>query len=397
MKKFKKLAFLSENNSEIIDDAVNDAATLALAGGLSAAGQSAARVGWNFTNSMSSQNSPIGELFADYAANKLKHPSGVISYLPQYPRAAPDQSLLSMLVYPNRSYIDSVPVGERIGPDDIQRISEDYIEQLGREIDGEVPPDKFRKFRHMGLSSLDDVFENVGVDKIKHHVVVPRNNMQSLAHEFGHIAGFNEVEPVEGQPIRNMLKSIGRKGWSAIAESAGAAMPEIPVAKDIHAAAVNTIRKSIKNPIISDAIISLLFSAPLPALATGLAAASPNVRSAIKYVSPSETVDDAVDWIGENPGTSVSLATLPFLIHEGFTTAPGGKLTYDFFKDLPNKAGVLANHPYTDDVLKAVGKVSPNKEVLKFLGHNAMTLAGAAALPLGLIAANYLMNRNKES
>lgn len=398
MKKFKKLAFLSDNDDSALGTLGKDLAIMGIGTTAGEIGQGISRVGWNLHNTSVPQSSPIGELFADYAQDKLRHHSGNILHVPSAIRAADNSSLFNILTSPITAYVDSVPAGRKILPEELSSITEDLLKHLGAEYTGDVPPDKLTKLRLSGgVSSVDDLIKHLDMTNLKHYVSVPRNNIPAMAHEYGHIAGMNELEPEVGQPIRNSLKALGRKAWAVLAESAGSALPEIPGLDKAHRAAVSAIRGSSLPKPISESIITMLFGTSLPVLGTAALANFDTARNVAKAVSPFDSVDNAIDWIGENPGTSVGVASIPFLTHEMFTSAPGGKLVYDFFNDLPNKAGILAKHPYTDDVLKAVGKVSPNKEVLKFLAHNVGIVAGRAALPLGLIAANYLMNRNKES
>lgn len=398
MKKFKKLAFLSDNEDSTLNTAGKDLAILGLGSAAGEIGQGISRAGWNFHNAATPQNSTIGELFADYAQDKLRHSSGNVLYVPSSIRTPDGSSLLAMMTSPVTAYVDSVPAGRKILPSELSSITEDLLKHLGAEYTGDVPPDKLTKLKLSGgVSSVDDLIKHLDMANLKHYVSVPRNNVPAMAHEFGHIAGMNELEPVSGQPVRNALKAMGRKAWAVLAESSGSSLPEIPIAEDVHRAAVSAIRGTSLPKPLSESLITMLFGSSLPVMGTAALANFETARNAAKAISPFDSVDNAIDWIGENPGTSVGVASIPFLTHEMFTSAPGGKLVYDFFNDLPDKAGILAKHPYTDDVLKAVGKVSPNKELLKFLTHNIGIVAGRAALPLGLIAANYLMNRNKES
>ena len=398
MKKFKKLAFLSNNEDSTLNTAGKDLAILGLGSAAGEVGQGIARLGWNLHNAHIPQNSAIGELFADYAIDKLKHPNGNVMYIPSPIRAPESNSIFQMLFSPVSAYVDSVPTGSKISKVDLDMVTDSLMTQLGMEHAGVVPSDKLPKLRQLGgISSKEDLIKKLNMDDLRYVVSVPRNNIPAMAHEFGHVAGRNELEPLTDQPVRNALKAVGRKAWSLLGESSGSALADIPGVSDLYAAAKAGIRGAGMPKPVAETLITMLFGAPLPVMGAAAVSNSKTIRDVLKAVSPFDSVDNAIDWIGENPGTSVGVASIPFLTHEMFTSAPGGKLVYDFFNDLPNKAGVLAKHPYTDDVLKAVGKVSPNKELLKFLTHNIGIVAGRAALPLGLIAANYLMNRNKES
>lgn len=374
----------------------------------------------NIINNNIPQDTPIGSLFADISAQELQksHPGGSFLHLSSSPRtspeimkhfmggAEPDQlsKIISNFGLSPEAYHGVVLPGNKTSVSDVNMMVDEVKDALRRELTGEAPPDILnrmspqdfkeglldtptsKKIRSNSLKSLDDInFNTSAINKLKKHldiedvsdlIVTPRNNLYSLAHEFGHAVDVREAykTPI-GRKAFNVLDYIGGPLTSSLNENK----------------LLNKIREGIrsKSKVVGGLVDNSLFGMSIPMLAT-MPLLSDTVRHTAKELTDSESLDNALDWIGENEGLVAGISASPMVLNEMFTNAPGGKLTYDFFNKLKNKSSDIMSHQYGAEVLSKLKNISPNKEVAKFLAHNGILTAGAAIMPLALAAYNYM-------
>ncbi len=396
--------------------------------GATGAGSSAIDLGTaalkNYLNKITPQDTPIGELFFDTTLGDIKKaiPKAHIVNIPSFPRTSSEyasmlfgdepsiQRSIAELVSSPPAYLSSVPQGRSIMPDEIAEVYEDLSTSLKQELTGMTPPDKYDVLpdKLKGIPALGDdaiemltkgkmrsftdlkftpefdkaFYKYLDLEKLTDVVTVPRNNLHSIAHELGHAVGANEMGAAVG------AKKIPLKIWEALSE---------PISTSLSGTSVLEKLRSFlpkERGFLREMLDSALTGNALPVLAMAPLVGSDTLRGMLKSVSPSETLDSGLDWIGDNPISTVGIAGAPFFINEAFTTAPGGEATYNFFNKLKSRAPDIAAHPYGSKVLSKLKNISPNKEVLKFLGHNVGLAAAGVSLPLALAAYEYLTNED---
>lgn len=367
--------------------------SLGAAGMTSSALNTLASGSLNLYNSNIRQDIPLGQLFADYASDKLSTPDSKAFYVPSKTRALSGPGISSKNLIKNfgpnisiPSFVSSVTPGTK-DADDIAYFAGNIAERVQAELSGNAKPD----FLRTGKASLPSKF----ISKIDHLVVSPRNNIERMAHEFGHIDLFNKINPTKNEGATKHLKSLLRKSLKSVGYGADAIMTEIPGLSKI----LSTSLKGLDALPLSQGIKGMIHKGLFgmsPPMITALALRSETVRDKIKEVADSEKIDEAMDWVGDNINLTAAIAATPLALNEAYTTLPGSKLVNDFYTDLKSGTDFFKKHPMTNEVLKGLGEISPTAKTLKFIGHNALPIAMYTAPAIGWLVASYLMDKDKE-
>ena len=381
-------------------------------------------------NKYTDQTYPIGELFMSYAPAVTGLTSGgeTISYAPTYPRVysdmlPPDNKLKGFftdLVSPLLSSdtiislddpLDAVKYPEESAAALKSILAPDMQESVLNEIMRETPPDKLMKYPEL-IDKLKSVKTDADVMAVvdnlvekelplkgvhtKHLLKVPRNNTLTMAHEIGHV-----MEKVEREKSLN----TGSPLWQSIKKGLNTVYEEVGTKELLSSSLVpKKIRDSVDNyvnslsPFYKDFAghaLSML-GTPLNAMVTPFTM-SQTVRDFVSDLDPSGNTKKVMDWVGDNAVTISALASAPNIIHEIATTAPGYKMTVDFWKEF-NRGfdGALKDSPLLRESANLIGKKKPWLEGLKFIGQNALRFVPALAPVVATAISSHINKSRKE-
>lgn len=416
----KKLGFL-KNADDRSADLIDDAKALGATGiGSMGVGTLSTALKNYINNEYIPQDSPIGEVFFDTSLDEIKksNPQFKGMFVPSNPRSAKEiaplvssnpvvKNLLELTLSPPAYTAHKMP-GVDLSKGSKDFLSGTYFDNLKRELLGATPPDKYTELVSKGIidpanllsedavkilmeegviapnqlefnqKSIDNIVKYLDIDNMTDLVVTPRNNLYSIAHELGHAQSDHAIEAVEG-----VGKTLS-KGWKTIAGPLSSSLAGTSIYKKL-----TELLLPKERGFIHDTLRTALFGQSLPvALATPFVA-SKTLRDATKTILPFEPVEKAMDFVEENPISISALSAAPFFINEAYTSIPGAKMIRDFYTKVQAKDPEILSHIHGADVIKAMKTISPNMEMLKFLGHNMGLATVGASIPLALAAYNY--------
>jgi len=381
-------------------------------------------------NRYTDQKYPIGELFMSYAPSVAGLSSGgeSMSYIQAYPRVFSDldvsggKGLRGALLDMSMPSVAS-DTKYSINLDDALKYPEQAKEALNRvtfpamaeeithEVIGDLPPDKFIKNPEF-LEKLRSIKSDVEIPEIiksladkelaldgvhtKHMLKVPRNNTLTMAHEIGHVLEAIEREKSlhTGSPLWQSIK----KGINTLYEEGGVrGIRDSKFSPDFIKKPINNFINGIKSPVLNSVATSIArgFGTPLTAMVAPFTM-SQTIRDLVSSLDSSGNTKKVMDWVGDNATTVSALASSPLIIHEIATTAPGYKMTVDFWKEF-NKGfnGALKDSPLLRESAMLIGKKKPWLEGLKFLGQNALRFVPAFA-PVIATAISSAINKSRK-
>lgn len=407
-----------DRSADLIDDAKALGATGA---GSMVVGSGSTALKNYINNKYIPQNTAIGEVFFDLAGEDLAKeiPGFKGLFVPSNPRSSSDiaalvgkdkpvlKSILEYMASPP-AYMAHKKPGSPLSKASKDYIGGTYINNLKRELLGMTQPDKYTDLLSKNVISpatllsdeavqllaeegiispnkltfspeaIEDIYKHIDLDNVTDLIVTPRNNLYSMAHELGHAQSEHAIEGVGkmGGPLS--------KAWRTISGPMSASLAGNPVYKKL------TELLLPKEPgFLKDTLRTALFGQSLPVVLTTPFVASKSIRELTKALLPFEPVEGAMDFVEEHPVSVSALSAAPFFINEAYTSIPGAKMIRDFYTKIQQKDPKILSHVHGGDVLKSLKKVSPNMEMLKFLGHNMGLATVGASIPLALAAYKY--------
>lgn len=394
-----------DNDESIIDKLKADAEALLAGTTASSILMGAGNVTNRLLNKYTPQDTPIGEIFADFAIDRIKQNSNIpvdIAYVQKYPRVYSDAIPESMRTplgdfvadafLSNGANVDKF-IKER--PEELGELIDEFrragTEHLQNELNGAIPADKLRKFNNVVGDVLNKEFTpSADINFIVH---APRNNLATAAHEFGHIVNDTSAyaDSINDTSVLGKIRNAARSIWDNVGVKSITESSLVP--ESIRNGIFDRVN-SIKNPILRNAA-TMLTSTGMPTaltLATLPFTTSKTFRDAVGSLDSSGNTQEVMDWIGDNAVTVSALAAAPRLIEEAATTIPGYKLTVDFWNEFNKGAnGALKDHPLMREAAGLVGKKTPWLEGLKFIGRNSLHFLPALA-PVAVAAISSYMN-----
>lgn len=384
-----------------------------------------------YGNLKTDQATPIGELFSDFANDQLKKKKGMkgnIYYSQSFPRSYLEgmknpnelKNIAGSLVAPKTEAYSGLVLDSEFGnPSIVENAFNTPIHNnMIKELATGKKPDRLTKALKAGddwaggyqraknLLMRNGVPENqaeiqaIGATwqygnlfkDAKGIVVTPRNNLRSLAHEYGHIESELGVEKLG--PTYNFFRTVLSDPMESIYGKVVPDKIKAVINDKIYPKVTSVIGTDTWNQLKRLALGSER-SLPLQAvLATkAMDVIAPETMDKLKEKDPT----GVLDFIDEHPTASAIIAELPHIGREAATTIPGTKMTYEFWKALKDGNNeFMKNHVFADEVrqgLKDLSKVNPSWEAAKFLGKNvAKTTFGITAPLLGLYAAGKIRN-----
>jgi hypothetical protein len=222
------------------------------------------------------------------------------------------------------------------------------------------------------------------------HVSAPKGNLYQKAHELGHVD-----DALKMRKYTDKLLGKDVNFYPAYDFLTGPAESFLKSTFPSVEKAISGFKAT--NPQAYDMLSFASGRASIPGLAGAALGASQTVRDAVRTVLPFEGTDKVMDFVEEHPiGTSVA-GFLPQLINEAYTSVPGYKLISKFYEHIND----MDPSKITPDIKAAlgglagrIGKISPEMEGMKFLGHNALASLTYAMAPLTAAAIAYINSSN---
>lgn len=384
------------------------------------------------------QSTPIGELFADFANNRLQQKglNGNIYYTQTQPRSflnssTPRSDLENMIRSLGVPKTDAYSIYDSNGitdPEDIKELlsrpfTQDMIasrnstgfsdrinkaQAEGQEWFGNLVRD-INNGRRNGKSqqeAMADAFSNLMEDtspfqNVKGVVRAPRNNLRALAHEYGHIESEMGNEAILNSrlgPAYGFLRTALSSPIDEIYQNYAPSNVK-RFFGNISDSLNQTDFGKVINSLTQQVVLGNMQTLPTRAvsLTKGLGVLAPETMKDLKEKDPT----GILNYIDEHPVASTIIAALPSIGREAATTIPGTKMTYDFWKALKNRNNeFMRNHVFSDQVrngLSNLADINPNWEAAKFFMKNlGKTTLGITAPLIGVLALDKIMKWKQE-
>lgn len=382
-----------------------------------------------YGNLKTDQSTPIGELFADFANDQLKKRKGMkgnIYYSQAFPRSYLDgmknpneiKNIIGSIAAPKSEAYSGLVMDSELGnPGIIENafntpIHDNMIKELatGQKPDRLVKAIKsgddwasgYQKAKNLlmrngvpedqaEIQAIGTVWQYGNLFKdAKGIVVTPRNNLRSLAHEYGHIESELDVEKLG--PAYNFVRTVLSDPLESIYGNIVPDKIKNVINNVIYPKVTGVVGTDTWNQVKELALgsqRSLPFQSVLTAKALNVIA--PETMDKLKEKDPT----GVLNFIDEHPVAASIISELPHIGREAATTIPGTRMTYEFWKALKDGNNeFMKNHVFANEVrqgLKDLSKINPSWEAAKFLGKNvAKTTFGITAPLMGLYAVGKL-------
>ena len=372
---------------------------------------SAATYATNKMNDAVEQESRIGDIFAEFAGRKMNEERPrFITYAESNPRAYGPliaekklPEIFEALAHYPASMAYSTP-GSPAPQEMLDSIAASVHAGLRDEAFDKIPQDLTAGLSDAEIEkiknsvSVDDLKpwmqRKFGIDEVA-SIATPRNNLNSMAHEFGHISDLNKIDNL-GEILEKVIPGAHSGLHSAVGALAG---PASSFLNDNVPAFSRYRNKLLQDSPIVATLLDNTLGGSMPGMATGLLGSSQTARDLVRKVLPFDATNDAMDFVEEHPVATAVSGFIPQVVNEAYTGIPGYNLIKEFYSKLNSMdaskltPGMLRDlGPYA----KNLGGFKPELEALKFLGHNALSNLTYIAPPLIAAAVAYLNAPKKD-